>query len=428
MLLLNSKISKMRKMHIGGKMQRRISTKYILNEFDISRQTLHNWIQEGLLNEPNKDWRGWRIWTQEDLNHIQKLLCEKAEKNLCIKEHNDDAVLEMSNRRYLGSKQKLIYFIDNIIKENVGDFNTFFEPFAGTGVVSNYYNNHDKIVIVNDILKSNYIAYDTFFGTEEYDTEKLIGIIKQLNAESVNDDNYISENFGNRYFTIQNARKIGYIRDKVDVFFEQSFIDKREKNILITSLLYAADKVANTCGHYDAYREKLDNIKDLKLLMPNINDKANMSNQIYNCDANDLVRKIQADVTYIDTPYNSRQYGDAYHLLENIAENKKTELQGKAKKIKKRNHIKSNYCTIKAVETFRDLIENVRTKHVLVSYNNMARKGNGRSNAKISNEEIVEILSQKGEVKVFETDFNAFTAGKSKIDNHKEMIYYCRVI
>lgn len=414
-------------MRIGGKMLKEISTKYILNKFDISRQTLHNWIQEGLLSEPNKDWRGWRIWTQEDLNHIQKLLSEKANKNANIQKHNYDTLLEMSNRRYLGSKQKLIDFIDSIIKENVNDFNTFFEPFAGTGVISNHYNNHDKVVIVNDILKSNYIAYDTFFGAESYEAERLKNIIKQLNATNIYDDNYMSMHFGNRYFTMQNARKIGYIRDQIDVLFEQNFINAREKNILITSLLYAADKVANTCGHYDAYREKLDNIKDLELLMPNINDKSNINNQIYNRDANALVREIQADVTYIDTPYNSRQYGDAYHLLENIAENKKPELQGKAKKIKQRNHIKSNYCTVKAVETFRDLIKNVSTKHILISYNNMAKKGNGRSNAKISNEEIVEILSHRGEVKVYETDFNAFTTGKSKIDNHKELIYYCRV-
>lgn len=414
-------------MRAGGQMLKEISTKYILKEFDISRQTLYNWIHEGLLNEPVKDWRGWRIWTQEDLDQLRKLLSEKNNKNLSIQKHNDDTLLEMSNRRYLGSKQKLIDFIESIIRENVENFNTFFEPFAGTGVVSNYYNNQNKVVIVNDILKSNYIAYDTFFSSESYDAEKLIHTIKQLNEAIINDDNYMSVNFGDRYFTIQNARKIGYIRDEIDVLYEQNSINAREKNILITSLLYAADKAANTCGHYDAYRETLDNIKELELLMPNINDDANINNQIYNCDANVLVKEVQADVTYIDTPYNSRQYGDAYHLLENIAENKKPELQGKAKKIKQRSHIKSNYCTVKAVDTFRDLIENVRTKHILVSYNNMAKKGNGRSNAKISNEEIIEILKQKGEVKVYETDFNAFTTGKSKIDNHKELIYYCRV-
>ena len=39
----------------------------------------------------------------------------------------------------------------------------------------------------------------------------------------------------------------------------------------------------------------------------------------------------------------------------------------------------------------------------------------------------MEILSEKGNVEVFSTDFNAFTTGKSKIEDHKELIYYVKV-
>ena len=39
---------------------------------------------------------------------------------------------------------------------------------------------------------------------------------------------------------------------------------------------------------------------------------------------NELVKNYKkADIAYIDPPYNSRQYEDAYHLLENVAEWKK---------------------------------------------------------------------------------------------------------
>ncbi|WP_186786590.1 DNA adenine methylase, partial [Streptococcus pneumoniae] len=55
----------------------------------------------------------------------------------------------------------------------------------------------------------------------------------------------------------------------------------------------------------------------------------------------------------------------------------------------------------------------------------MNKKGNSRSNAKISNEEIIKILSKRGKVQVFETDFSPFTTGKSKIENHKELLYLC---
>lgn len=334
---------------------------------------------------------------------------------------------EIYNRRYLGNKQKLIDFIDRIIEEKAVDFRTFFEPFGGTGAISNYYNNKGKSIIINDILRSNFIVYNSFFSDKPYNADKIKKTIKYLNELDSEEENYFSINFGNRYFTLENARKIGQIRDEIDILFEQSKINEREKYILITSLLFAADKVANTCGHYDAYREKLDSTNTIELLIPYINNSVNEGNEIYNCDANMLAREIVADVTYIDTPYNSRQYCDAYHLLENISNNEKPEVVGKAKKIKDRKNIKSNYCTVKAVEAFDDLIGNLNCKHIFVSYNNMAKKGNGRSNAKISNEEIIEILSKKGEVEVFSTDYNAFTTGKSDIKDHKELIYYCRV-
>ena len=161
--------------------------------------------------------------------------------------------------------------------------------------------------------------------------------------------------------------------------------------------------------------------------MPCLNDNYNQSNEIYNMDANVLVKSINADLVYIDTPYNSRQYGDAYHLLENLAEWKKPEVFGVAKKEKDRRKTKSKYCTVKAVNTFKDLIDNVNSKFILVSYNNMSKKGAGRSNAKISQEEIIEILSDRGDVEVFSSSYKPFTTGKSNISNHEELLYFCEV-
>ena len=45
--------------------------------------------------------------------------------------------LSINNRRYLGSKYKLLDFIDETIKNNCGEYNSVFDVFGGTGVVSN---------------------------------------------------------------------------------------------------------------------------------------------------------------------------------------------------------------------------------------------------------------------------------------------------
>lgn len=334
--------------------------------------------------------------------------------------------LTINNRRYLGSKYKLLDFIDETIKNNCGEYNSVFDVFGGTGVVSNYFSEKGKKIYINDILKSNYCIYRAFLGNEKFSENKIKKIIDEYNKISDMEENYFSKNYKNTYFSENDCKKIGYIREDINKKFENKEINEREKYILIASLLYSMDKIANTVGHYDAYRkkQKLDDCFEMYNL--DINKNRTVKNEIYNMDSNELAKKIKADIIYIDPPYNSRQYGDAYHLLENVAEWKKPKVYGVAKKMD-RSKIKSNYCTNKASNAFKDLIKNCNCKYIIVSYNNMGQKGNARSQAKISDTEILEILNQKGKVKVFEQDFNFFTTGKTHIDNHKERLFLCEV-
>ena len=63
----------------------------------------------------------------------------------------------------------------------------------------------------------------------------------------------------------------------------------------------------------------------------------------------------------------------------------------------------------------------------MLSYNNMAEKGNDRSNAKISDEDILRILENKGTVKVFSESYKPFTTGKSDISENEERLFLCTV-
>ena len=190
-------------------------------------------------------------------------------------------------------------------------------------------------------------------------------------------------------------------------------------------MIYALDKIANTVGHYDAYR-KID-IPDKKLFLLPLNiENSSYPVEIYKDDANELVKRIKADVVYIDPPYNSRQYSDAYHLLENIATWKKEKVFGVAKKID-RSHIKSKYNMKSAGVAFGDLIDNIKAKYILVSYNDMGTSGNARSQSRISDHEILSALKRRGEVRIFEKDFRQFTTGKSNKDDLKERIFLCKV-
>ena len=328
----------------------------------------------------------------------------------------------INNRRYLGNKYKLLPFITGVINEECSEIETVADIFAGTGAVSSAF--ADKIVITNDLLYSNYICHYAWFGAEAYDPQIIIDYIVGYNAKTKCGENYMTRNFADTYFSKSDCSKIGYIREDIERNYKKGILNKRERAILITALLYAMDKIAATCGHYDAYRKGAAYETSLELCVPLAEVNNNEKNECFNEDANNLVKRIEADLVYIDPPYNSRQYCDAYHLLENVARWEKPEVFGVAKKMD-RSNMKSKYCTTNAAKAFETLINDIKAKYILLSYNNMAEKGNSRSNAKISDEDIMRILGQKGTVKVFEESYKAFTTGKSDIEENAERLFLC---
>ena len=330
---------------------------------------------------------------------------------------------KINNRRYLGNKYKLLPFIGQVVKKECPNITSLADIFAGTGAVSSAFS-ENMVIITNDLMYSNYICNYAWFGSEAYSQKKIIDLIKRYNAIDSCRSNYMTQNFADTYFSKKDCSKIGYIRNDIEKLFKQKLINERERAILITSLLYAMDKIAQTCGHYDAYRKGGTYDCSLELCVPLAPITNNNQNKCFNLDANQLVKEIYADLVYIDPPYNSRQYCDAYHLLENVARWNKPKVYGVAKKMD-RSDMKSKYCTNQATKSFEDLIQNINAKYILLSYNNMSQKGNDRSNAKISDEDIMRILSAKGKVKVFSTEYKAFTTGKSDIEDNEERLFLC---
>ena len=332
----------------------------------------------------------------------------------------------INQRRYLGSKTKLLGFIDSILEEQNIEFESFADIFAGTGVVANHFYDRSRIII-NDILDSNNHAYHAFFGDDHIREDVLRERLEFYNTLDVNDfdENYFSTNFSGTYFNVTNSKKIGIIREDIERLFKEKGVTSREKSYLLTSLMYGLDKIANTVGHYDAYRKVAVPDKDL-LLLPLAIKRTKYSAEIHKADANELAKRISADVVYIDPPYNSRQYSDSYHLLENIVTWKKEEVFGVAKKMN-RDHIKSRYNMKSAGVAFGELIDSMDAKYILVSYNDMGSSGNARSQSRISDHEILSALKRKGTVQVFETDFKQFTTGKSTKNDLKERIFLCTV-
>ena len=221
---------------------------------------------------------------------------------------------------------------------------------------------------------------------------------------------------------MNDALLIGYIREFI---YQETNLNEKEKNILLASLLYSADKAANTVGHYDAYI-KGKHIPDtfvFDLISPYQydNKKIHISRQ----DANQLAKEISCDIVYIDPPYNSRQYSRFYHVLENITSWKKPLLFGEARKPQAENM--SEYCRNSATKVFEDLINSLKCKYIIVSYNNTYDSKSSSSKNKITLEDIERILKMKGSVMIFEKSHQFFNAGKTSLNDHKELIFIAKV-
>lgn len=411
----------------GGNIMSSVTVADVVRELEISRSYLYKLIdKESILIPRSKTGR--YCWDEDTIATLKEFLNTDGLKYM---NENERFISQLglnqafiNNRRYLGNKYSLSNFIRETVEANCKKINIVVDIFSGTGAVANIFK--DKMLITNDLLYSNYISNYAWFGHEKYSSRKIIEIIYEYNQVKTKENNYVRENFADTFFSADDCSKIGYIREDIEEKYKKKEINFKEYAILITSLLYAMDRIANTVGHYDAYRKHVTFEKELVLnvLLPEVNINAN--NICYNVDANELIKSIKCDLLYLDPPYNSRQYCDAYHLLENIARWQKPKVYGVAKKMD-RASLKSDYCMITATKAFEELIGNADAKYILLSYNNMSDKGNERSNAKISDEDIMRILSKKGKVKIFESNYKSFSTGKSEIKDNTERLFLCEV-
>lgn len=331
-----------------------------------------------------------------------------------------DSRYGIENRRYIGSKVRLVQDIFAVIPEELKNGH-FLDIFGGTGVMSAEALRIFNKVTINDHLYSNEIIYKAFFGKGRFSEATLNRFVEEIHNVRYSESHYFVREFGNRYFSIADAGTIGGIRDMIEM--QRPKLTEREYCILLASLIYSADRSARTVGHYEAFLRSapVKNSFNFRLVKPLGGRHAD----IYREDANALAKRVSSDVTYIDPPYNSRQYSRFYHVLETLTKWTKPKLSGVARKPPTENS--SDYCKQAAPTAFADLISSLNTSLIVVSYNNTYESKSGSSQNKISLEFIQDTLKTRGRVKVKSFEIGHFNAGKSSLPNHREYIFTCKV-
>ena len=316
---------------------------------------------------------------------------------------------------YIGSKNKLSSFISKAVTEIAGNDLShviFCDLFAGTGIVGRAFKPLVKQVISNDVeyysyvLNRNYIENNKIFETETF-IEKLNALkpVKGFIFEEYSENGKAQRN----YFSAENGQRIDAIRTQIETWKQIEKINQNQYFFLLASLLESADKVANTASVYGAFLKHIKVSAQKKLIVkPAIFIPTKNKHLVFQQDANALIKTIKGDVLYLDPPYNARQYGANYHLLNTIAKYNIFVPKGKTGLP---DYYKSNYCKKGEVEkSFYNLIKSTQFKYIFLSYNNEGL---------MTKETVKKIMNTFGNYQLKTIKYQRFKADKTQSRNHK---------
>lgn len=316
---------------------------------------------------------------------------------------------------YIGSKHKLSPFIFETVTAICGNDlsdKIFCDLFAGTGIVGRTFKPFVKQVIANDVEYYSYVLNRNYIGNHQvFEYDRLLQELNALDGEK----GFVFENYSHggkanrNYFTSENGQKIDAVRQKINVWKESAQISEDQFYFLLASLLESADKVANTASVYGAFLKhiKKSALKNIDIT-PATFELTKNDHRVFQEDSNQLIKKIEGDILYLDPPYNNRQYGANYHLLNTMAKYDTFVPRGKTGL---RDYYKSDWCrTGEVLDRFEELIKNAQFKNIFLSYNNEGL---------MSKNQVREVMERFGTYDLKKKRYQRFKADKTENRNHK---------
>ena len=350
------------------------------------------------------------------------------------KQQEDKDFLTTQIITYLGNKRSLIYEIEEEVKLISKYLNKekliCADLFSGSGIVARMLKKYSSKIIVNDLENYSYVINACYLtNKEEYPkkfcnelrneiissslNKKIPGIITENYAPK--DDNKIEK--GERvFYTHRNALLIDTYRNLIDKIVREENL----KRFFLAPLITEASIHVNTSGVFKGfYKDKNTGIGcfgaggknaltrilgQVKLKEP-VFSNFNSELEIFTKDAVLLSKEIKnADIVYIDPPYNQHPYGSNYFMLNLILKNKLDVPISPVSGITQGwNHSAFNkpYLALKSME---EIISSLDSKYILISYN---------SEGFISFEEMKNMLQKYGDLKTSKIKYNTFRGSRN---------------
>lgn len=314
--------------------------------------------------------------------------------------------------RYLGNKTRLLPDIERCAQRLGFERGTVCDLFAGSAVVGRYFRGRGSRVVANDLMASSYLfqrLYLEWDRAPEFeplrreidlavapipsepdpdlpgDWSVVRSVFRHLECDVDPVEGVLTRQYspagpaGRQYFRPERAARLDGILAALRRWRADGWIDEPELAFLVAVLIDAADRRANISGTYGAFLKtwQTNTAGPIELRLPAL--AAGPKGRGHCGDARALIPEVDADLLYLDPPYNGRQYPSNYHLFEVIAhlafdddlDAFESTIYGKTGLIPWQ-HKSSKLCSQKGSECrdfMRDILTTTTIPRVVISYN-----------------------------------------------------------
>ncbi|MCK8785505.1 DNA adenine methylase [Roseomonas sp. NAR14] len=235
--------------------------------------------------------------------------------------------------KYLGSKRTLLPHILRAVGVGAAPGALVADLFSGTSRVGHALKGAGYRVVAND---HNRYAHALATCYVQADAERWAGRAAAILADLERlpgRPGYFTATFceAARFLHPENGERVDAIREAIATMGAEPELEA----ILLVALMEAADRVDSTAGLQMAYMKRWAPraLKPLRLRLPALLPRPAAGPCRAHCaDAEALAPDIEAELAYLDPPYNQHSYLGNYHVWETLVRWDKPETYGVARK------------------------------------------------------------------------------------------------
>lgn len=313
--------------------------------------------------------------------------------------------------KYIGSKRALLGHVTGAVSSVLPQGGLVCDLFSGTARVGHALKKQGFRVWSNDynayahMLATAYVQADREVWIER--VEAVLAELRTVQPQA----GWFTQAFCHdaRFFHPDNGARIDAIRQRIEVLD----LEPELKAIVLVSLMEAADRVDSTAGVQMAYMKQWAPraLKTLELRTPDIVPAVDGPCRATHGDALEMAAQVDADLVYLDPPYNQHSYLANYHCWESLVLWDKPETYGVANKRIDVKTRKSAFNSRPGIgPALQSVIERIRTPNLIVSFNDEGY---------LSRADLEAMLASRGHVQVVEIAHPRYVGARIGIHNPK---------